>query len=702
RKMTLNGTNWVVTTLAGTPGVSGTNDGFGSSALFSGPAGLALDGAGNIYVADMENHTIRRLTPVGTNWLVTTIAGTPGAYGTNDGVGPQASFYSPSGVCIDNSGTIYVADAYNHTIRKIVQQNTNWVVTTFAGIPAVAGTNDGPGAAAQFNGPADVAVDTAGNVYVADTFNHAIRKISAAGSVTTLAGLKGVSGTNDGTGTAARFSSPAGVCLDGAGNLVVADTGNHTIRRIAANGVVSTIAGAATMFGFADGTNTTARLFWPHGLCLGAGGAVIVADHGNHAVRMLTQTQAGWSVTTIAGRGEASGTNDGQGVLARFRQPHGIAITASGELIVADRLNHAIRRVSQAGFVSTIAGLPGTDGTNDATGSSVRFFQPVAVAADGAGAVYIADYYNHTIRKGTWAGDTLAVSTLAGLPRAPGTNDGVGSAARFNYPRGVAVDSAGVLYVADEGNHCIRKVTPAGAVTTFAGTPGVAGTNDGAAGAARFNQPCGVVVDALGNVFVADGGNHAIRNISPAGWVTTLAGLPGVAGTNDGMGGQARFNRPVALAMDGSGNLFVADMDNCLIRKVTLDGMVTTIGGLPGARGGAGDSLSAQALFAAPAGIAVDGQGNLYVADAGNNCIVKGVPSGVAPAPPVLLGFARQGLNFIVWWSTNVVGYSLESTTNLPATSWALVPIGPVIVGDKYFVTNAITGARCFFRLRKL
>lgn len=700
RKLALEGTNWVVTTLAGTPGVSGTNDGIGRSASFNTPVGLALDSAGNLFVADSENHTIRQMSLVGTNWVVTTLAGAPGVSGTSDGVAAEARFNLPTGLAIDNAGNIYVTDANNNTVRKIVPDGANWLVTTLAGLAGEFGTNDGVGSTARFRAPSDLTVDNAGNIYVADTYNHAIRKVTPEGVVTTLAGLTGESGTNDGTGLAARFFCPVSVAFDNSGNLFVADGWNHTIRRVSLAGEVTTVAGKSGSFGFADGLGGAARFFFPGGLCVGSGQFVFVADEWNNSIRMLAATETGWQVTTVAGTPEASGTNDGSGALARFNRPFGLGLTGAGALLVADNWSHTIRSVSPATEVITLAGLPLTQGTNDGLGYAARFYRPAGVAADGNGTVYIADWFNHTIRKAVWDGQLLAVTTLAGLASVAGTNDGAGSTARFFHPRGVALHSSGVLYVADEWNHVIRKVTPDGTVTTFAGLAGTPGTNDGSGALARFNRPCGIAVDAAGYVFVAEAGNHAIRKISPAGLVTTLAGLPGVAGTNDGIVSQARFNEPTALALDSSGNLFVADSENCTVRLVTQDGAVTTIGGVPGVRGGA-DGVGTEALFALPVGVAVDQAGNVYVADAKNNCIVKGVPVGTIPEVTVVLGCARYGTNFVVWWSTNAVGFTLEYTTNLPAPSWTASVSVPVIVGDKFFVTNVVTGTRSFYRLRK-
>ena len=313
-----------------------------------------------------------------------------------------------------------------------------------------------------FNRPNGVAIDSAGNVYVADTANHTIRKITPAGVVSTLAGLAGSFGSADGTGSAARFNFPDGVAVDAAGNVYVADSSNNTIRKITPAGVVSTLAGLAGIGGSADGTGSAARFSQPVGVAVDAAGNVYVTDFSNNTIRKITPAGV---VSTLAGSASSRGSADGTGSAARFFQPAGVAVDAAGNVYVADTFNHTIRKITPAGVVSTLAGLAGSFGSADGTGSAARFNQPTGVAVDAAGNVYVADRSNHTIRKITSAG---VVSTLAGLALDPGSTDGIGSAARFNRPEGVAVDAAGNVYVADTFNNTIRKITLAGVVSTFA------------------------------------------------------------------------------------------------------------------------------------------------------------------------------------------------------------------------------------------
>ena len=291
------------------------------------------------------------------------------------------------------------------------------------------------------------------------------------------------------------------------------------------------------------------------------------------------------SLALLAGQISAGGaTLDGTAGLARFDTPIGIATDAAGNLYVAEYGGSVIRKVTAAGVVTTLAGAPRANGIVDGTGPAARFSSPRGVAATPGGTVYVADTFNNTIRQITPAG---VVTTLAGSATAPpGALNGTGSIARFNGPEGVAVDAAGNVYVADSGNHLIRKITPGGVVTTLAGFPGVPGSADGLAGTARFNTPLGIAVDGNGNLFVADGLNSTIRAVTPAGVVTTLAGTAGSAGAVDGVGSAARFgNRLQGLSIDTAGNLYVADRSNSTVRKVTPAGTVTTVLGTAGQPG---------------------------------------------------------------------------------------------------------------------
>jgi sugar lactone lactonase YvrE len=329
--------------------LGGYAEGTNSGARFNSLIGMAVDAAGTLFVGDTLNHAIRQVRRVGNDWVVTTIAGAgPNNYGSLDGANTTARFNFPAGVAVDAGGNLYVADMSNATIRKVSPVEGDWVVSTIAGFAGEQGTNDGPGSAARFAAPLGVALDTATNLYVADSGNNSIRKLAYDGTnwaVTTIAGRSGAAGSDDGSGSEARFSSPRGIAVDGANNIFVTDLGNQTIRKltpVGTNWVVSTIAGAVGEFGTNDGPGISARFAALGGLALDPVGVLFVAD--NQMIRELTPAEQGWTVRTVAGAAWEIGTADGTGGDARFCDPDSLAVDAAGSLYVADTDNQLVRR----------------------------------------------------------------------------------------------------------------------------------------------------------------------------------------------------------------------------------------------------------------------------------------------------------------------------------------------------------------------
>ncbi|HEX7681630.1 MAG TPA: NHL repeat-containing protein [Thermoanaerobaculia bacterium] len=693
RKITPSG---LVTTLAGLAGSRGSTDATGSAARFDVPAGVAVDGSGNVYVSEYFNNTIRRITRTG---IVTTLAGNPGSPGSTDGTGGTARFFHPFALTVDGSGNVYVGDTGNYTIRKITPAG---MVSTLAGTVGISGSADGTGSSAQFHFLfGGLAVDSGGNVYLGDDYNGTIRKLTPTGIVTTLAGTVSSFGSIDGTGSAARFGGQGGMTIDDNGNLYVGDSG--TIRRITSAGTVTTLAGTASAYGYTDGIGAAARFNGIYGVAIDVNGTLYIADQINSTIRKMTPSGV---VTTLAGTAADSrlGSADGIGRSARFFDAAGLAVDGSGNVYVTDGGclctplvgNHTIRKITPTGVVTTLAGFAGLAGSNDGTGSTARFHSPSGVAVDSNGTVYVGDTGNYTIRKITPGG---AVTTLAGQAGLYGTTDGVGSAARFGYIYDVAVDGGGNIYVVDGGgNQTIRKITPAGVVTTLAGTPGSSGSADGTGSAARFNWPQGVAVDNGGNVYVADSQNSTIRKITPGGVVTTLAGLAGASGRDDGTGSAARFDYPAGIAVDGNGNAYVADGHANTIRKITPAGVVTTIGGTPGLFGsdeGTGDS----AQFYFPSRLAVGISGNIYVGS--NGAILEGASAidDAANLDGALNGGTRvlgTSPNTATAWEWALIRRPAGSSAELSSTSVRNPTFTPDVAGLFVFRLKAINsmGAR--------
>jgi streptogramin lyase len=329
------------------------------------------------------------------------------------------------------------------------------IVSTIAGTAGVMGSLDGEGPDASFGMMYYAELDSAGNLFVADSDNrpnlgnHTIRKITPSGVVSTLAGAAGVRGSVDGVGASARFNNPSGIAVDRLDNVYVADTGNHTIRRISPTGDVTTIAGKAGVAAHVDGSAPTARFYFPYDVAVDDALNVYVVG-GDDTVRRIAPNGV---VSTIAGVSGAEGTADGTGSSARFNEPGGIVSTDSGTLFIADQQSHTVRRVTFDGIVTTIAGSPGVDGYADGTGALFRF--PTGIALEPSGNIVVTDMGNHTIRRITQDG---VVSTIAGAPEQEGYVDGPAGGARFRFPTGMAAADDGSLWIVDSGNLVIRRI----------------------------------------------------------------------------------------------------------------------------------------------------------------------------------------------------------------------------------------------------
>ena len=597
---------FTITTFAGGFNAGGFNveGGPANQAWLSRPGGVAVDSGGNLYIADTDNHRIRKVDSTGT---ITTIAGTGESWFGGDG-GPavQARLDSPLGVAVDSGGNIFIADTDNHRIRKVDSAGT---ITTIAGAGGNVygfGGDGGPAVQARLYRPGGVAVDSTGNLYIADTRNNRIRKVDSTGTITTIAGT-GVSGFGGDGGAAvqAGLSNPRGVAVDGVGNLYIADTGNHRIRKVDSTGVITTI--------------EWKRLETPEAVAVDGVGNLYIADTDNHRIRRVDSTG---TITTIAGTGESGdGGDGGPAIQATLYYPRGVAVDSTGNLYIADTRNNRIRKVDSTGTITTIAGTGfGGDGgpANQASISS-----PGGVAVDGGGNLYIADSTNHRIRK---VDSTGTITTIVGTGGGGDSGDGgPAGQAKLYYPRGVAVDSGGNLYIADAGNNRIRKVDSTGTITTIAGTgDGGFDGDEGPANQAWLSGPGGVAVDGGGNLYIADTGNNRIRKVDSTGTITTIVGTGDRGfGEDGGPAVQAWLDTPLGVAVDSGGNLHIADTTNNRIRKVDSTGTITTIVGT-GDRGFGGDGHPAhQAWLSGPGGVAVDGEGNLYIADTSNHRIRK-------------------------------------------------------------------------------
>jgi streptogramin lyase len=570
----------------------------GSNLRFGTPEWISADSAGNVYLGQYS--TVLKLDAAR---RAQTLAGNRDRFGSNDGKGSAALFTYIGGSVRAPNGDLFLADMNTHTIRKIAPDG---MVSTFAG-SGDAGSADGTGRAASFNRPTGMARDSAGNLFVADTGNHTIRRITPAGVVSTWAGKAGVAGSGGTPRSAALFNGPQGLAIGPDQTLFISDTGNHAIRRILPTGQASKVAGLYGVRGSADGAGSTARFNTPLGIAVGSNGDIFVADSVNNTVRKIVGT----TVTTIAGTPGRTGSVDGDSVNARFNTPVGLALDPSGNVLVADSMNHTIRRLSPTGVVTTWAGRAAQSGFANGTGADARFASPWGLTTDSHGNVYVADWGNSAVRKVTSAG---VVSSYT-----------VGLGGTFRTPKGVVLDAAGNMIVTDSGSCVIRRITPMNVATVIAGEPGDCRYVNGNGRNARFIAPSGITQDAQGNLFVTDA--TLIRKITPSLEVSRHAGAFPSDSARDGTLATARFSDPSGLAFDNAGNLFVADVGS--IRKITPAGTVNTLAGALNDSSGLIDGPGSQARFAYLSGLTIDPSGNLYTADYGSHTVRRISPAGV-------------------------------------------------------------------------
>src|SRR5579864_355245 len=613
-------------------GSSNVGDGGPSvSAALSDAQGVAVDAAGDIFIADANDHRVRKIAPGGT---ISTVAGdgSPGFRG-DGGPASAARLNTPYGVAADRAGNLYIADLGNNRVRKV---GPDGVISTVPGTDALLA-------------PRNVALDAAGRLYISEFGGHRVWSMGADGVVSPIVGTGAAGFAGDGsTANAAQLAYPAGIAFDAEGNLYIADSSNHRVRKVSA-GVISTVLGTGD-----PGADLPNQLNLPTGVAIDSAGDLYVADSGNQRIQQLSpagaistlpgagrdlaldasgnlyiasgpqllQLSSSLTLTTIAGDGSYFFRGDGgDATTARLNGPVAVALASSGAFYIADQKNLRVRIVNGTGAISTAAG----DGTAGPGNGQLDF--PSGVAIDSSGAIYISDQNNDRIQKLTPGG---AVVTFAGTG-SPGFNgDGLlASAAQIFSPGALTLATDGTLYFVDAGNRRVRKISPEGVVTTVAQL------------AAR-----GVTVDSAGNAFASDGEMHRVVRIDPLGRTTVIVG-DGTAGFggDGGPAASARLNSPTGLAADQQGNLYIADTGNNRIRMISPDGLIRTIAGTGAADFDGDGGPALPAALNAPTGLAVDANGNVWVADTGNNRIRKLVPVPVASEqvqPPAVVNAASM------------------------------------------------------------
>jgi len=592
------------------------------------PVAVAVDSSGNYYIAAASQN---RIFKVDTTGLLTVLAGNGLAAYSGDGVtggAANAALNNPVAVAVDASGNVYIADYYNFVIRKVDTTNT---ITTIAGTQGVCG-----GSVSTLCNPYGVAADTAGNLFIADSSDCQIKKLVLSSLTMTVFAGNGTCGyTGDGGGpTSAELNQPSGVAVDGSGDVFIADTNNFVIREVVkSTGKIKTIAGNNALgAGFTGdgGSATSAQIFYVYKLAVNSTGTTVTIADGVYNSR-IRQFTVGGNINTVAGGGSGTGCvgfsgDAGPATAACLYYPQGVAVSSTGTVYVADSNNERIRSFTVNGNINTIAGNGSTTEAtvvNGVPANGAELYYPFSVIEDPSGNIFVADDYNQMIRELS-AG---LVNTYAGTGTLGFTGDGgPATSAELYYPSGVARDSSGNIYIADDNNCVIRKVTPGGTISTFAGidtnapSPSCGYSGDGGpATNAELYYPTSVYVDSKNNVYIPDTYNHVVREVT-AGTITTIAGIPGQFGYS-GDGGpatNARLYYPEGVAVDGAGNVYIADNYNHRVREINAaTSTISTVAG-NGAPGFSGDGIAIENSLYYPSGVWADVNGNLFIADSSN------------------------------------------------------------------------------------
>ncbi|HWC98638.1 MAG TPA: IPT/TIG domain-containing protein [Candidatus Sulfopaludibacter sp.] len=748
RKVAADGT---ITTIAG--GGGATTDGGPATGASLFPGSVSVDAAGNLYIA--QGASIRK---VNTSGVISTIAGGPFPGYSGDGGPALAATMFCTNAVADSAGNVYLADTINQRIRKV---DTAGIITTVAGNGQQGYSGDGgPATSAKLALPQGVAVDTAGNIYFADNATH-IRKVDTSGIITTVAGNGTAIAVGDGGPATSAGMTPTWVTVDNAGNLYIADTGGRRIRKVNTSGIISTLAGGALNTGLGNGDGgpaTSGVLVTVSSVAVDAAGNVYIGDPGADLVRKVssgaaaspitaspstlsfsvnvgaaappsqmvviispgssltftaaasTTSGAGWLsvsptsgnanntltisvnpaglaagvyngtititpsgagntpatvpvkftvnaatsqgiISTVAGNGFIPYSGEGGAATSAAVGVSAVAVDGSGNLYIADTISNKILKVTPGGTITTLAGNGATTYAGDGgPATKASFFSPSALAADNAGNVYIADSQNNRVRKVDSSGTITTVAGNGSLGLAG--DGGPAKSASLWLPSGLALDSAGNLYIADTTNGRIRKVDTSGTIRTVAGgalLPGFSG-DGGAATSAGLFLPGGVAVDGAGNLYIADIGNNRVRKVNAAGIISTVAGNGNRGFSGDGGSGTAAMlnfsGAHAGLGVDGAGNLYLPDIANNRVRKVDGSGVITTVAG-NGIAGFSGDSGPAtSAGLSSPNDVAVDSSGNLYIGDGKNNRVRKVTLPAASATPSIATNGIVNGASF--------------------------------------------------------
>ena len=616
---------------SGESGFSG-DGGPAIKANFKTPAGLAFDPEGNLYIADRENHRIRKIDTSGN---ISTFAGIGEAgFSGDDGPAVKARLSLPSGVAIDKKGNLYISDRSNDRIRVVDKKG---VIRTYAGSGVAGFQGDaGPALKAQLDKPFGIALDEAENLYIADRNNNRVRKVSPEGIITTVAGDGGFFFMGDnGPAYRASVAAPTGVAVDKKGNLYIADRNNNRIRLVDKLGMIRTVAGTGQQD--YNGESETARetnLYLPFGLTVDSNDNLLVIDRSHYRIRRIDPKSG--KVETVAGNGLKLFAGDGGPATgATLSFPHGMFVDKSDNLIFSDKGHYRIRKITPEGIISTFGG----NGTRGNVGHNIpvleaNVYNITTLVQNPAGDIFMSSPsgFVSIIRRVDTKGvvhdyiDTSSERYLESISKSK--HKGLvqtGAVATITQFSDIVFDPKGNLFISDRLNHQIRKIDLKGNISTIAGVGDSDYYGDGGpALEAAFRDPNALASDKQGNIYIAESANNRIRKIDTKGIVTTVAGNGEHADSGDGGPAlKAAIRSMDDIAISPEGELHILGTNTHKVRKITQDGKIVTVVGKGYAGFFGDDGPATKAMLKNPAAISFDSKGNLYIADMGNNRIRK-------------------------------------------------------------------------------
>jgi sugar lactone lactonase YvrE len=731
---------------AGTGASGSPTAGVATSSALTNPQHVALDSSGDVYIADTNNNEVEKVTPSGT---LSVFAGTGTAGAPTAGPATSSDLDVPRGVAVDSSGNVYIADAGNDDVEKVTPSGT---LSVFAGTGTAGVPTAGPATSSELDVPRGVAVDSSGNVYIADSLNNEVEKVTPSGTLSVFAGTGTAGVPTAGAATSSRLDDPAGLAFDGSGNLYIADIFNHEVEKVTPSGTLSVFAGTGTAGTPTPGVATSAALSQPYAVAASSSGNVYIADYADHEVDEVQPTGL---LSVFAGTGTSGTPTAGLATSSKLGGPTGLAVDSSGDVFIGDFDNHMVDEVTAETVPAFIADSPGSAtigssysytfvasgipsptfavasgslpaGLSLNTSTGVLSGTPTTAgvstftisATNGGGSVSTGSLsittgsaptftaqgppsattgvaYSYTFAASGYPSPTFAVASgslpaglslntstgvLSGTPTGSGTftvsaTNSFGTAttssitinvltpdqllvyagvvghsgaptagpANSSYlldPDGIAFDSSGDVYIADTGESEILKVNPAGTLSVFAGTGTSGAPTPGPATASDLHGPEGVTVDGAGNVYIADTGNSEIEKVDTSGVLSVVAGN-GTAGTpTAGAATNSHLDQPRGVVLDSSGNLYIADTANDAVEKVNTSGVLSVIAGVPGTSGAPTAGPASSSHLSNLCGIAIDSSGNLYIGDNGNDVVEKITASGTLSVVAGIVGSA--------------------------------------------------------------